>query len=535
MKKSVVFALLLLLAGAAAAKPVFVGVFREGAPRNLNYIKQFEAQVGKKPAMVMWYQDWAQAFPRADAQSVIDYGAVPHIVWEPWYWGDKEKVKLRDIIAGKWDGYILSWARAIKEFGQPVFLRPAHEFNIEGYPWGIVNNEKDPGIYVKAFRHIVDIFRREKVNNVKWVWAPMNYSFPNEFWNDWEKAYPGNDCVDWIGFDGYNWGTTQSWSEWQVFKYMFRDQVRKARALWPKKPIMIAEFAAAEKGGDKAAWIKEIPAYLKTSMRDIDAVVWFDQNKETDWRINSSERSLAAFRSIMKDPLFAGSGTEMANYAVPVEREVKKIAAAVKASGPVKIDGKLNEWGNAAPIELKDAAFFKEGLNWGGPADLSGKVCLMWDDQNLYVAAAITDRIPLVNKKERQDIWNGDGMEIVLSTDPGADARRESFERGDYQLGFGTGNGRSNKPAVWNWQRRRSPNGSEISVKKVDKPLGYVIEAKIPWEFFGAFRPKSGARVGFDVALDDADQTGEREKQFIWNGDYCFYKDPSVWGILEFK
>jgi hypothetical protein len=65
--------------------------------------------------------------------------------------------------------------------------------------------------------------------------------------------------------------------------------------------------------------------------------------------------------------------------------------------------------------------------------------------------------------------------------------------------------------------------------------LGYVIEAKIPWEFFGAFRPKSGARVGFDVALDDADQTGEREKQFIWNGDYCFYKDPSVWGILEFK
>ncbi|MCU0640696.1 MAG: hypothetical protein MUC35_01260 [Candidatus Margulisbacteria bacterium] len=526
---------LLLMATSVWAKPVFVGVFREGAPRNMNFIKQFETQTGKKPAMVMWYQDWAQEFPRADAQAVTDYGAVPHIVWEPWYWGDKEKIKLKDITSGKWDNYIRSWARAIKEWGQPIFLRPAHEFNIEGYPWGIVNNEKDPGVYVKAFRHIVDVFRNEKVGNVKWVWAPMNYSFPNELWNEWEKAYPGNDYVDWVGFDGYNWGKTQSWSDWQALKYMFRDQARKARQLWPKKPIMIAEFAAAEKGGDKAAWIKEIPAYLRTSMRDIDAIVWFDHKKETDWRINSTERALLAFKSIMKDPLFTGTGAELTAFTVPPERTVKKTALATRAAGPVKIDGKLDEWKKAVPLVLRDAAFFKEGVQWGGQADLSGDVYLMWDDKNLYVAAAVTDRLPLVNKKERQDVWNGDGLEFVISTAPGADERRESFERGDYQVGLSTGDGRTNKPTVWNWQRRRSPAGSEIAVKKVDKPLGQVIEAKIPWEFFGSFAPQSGTRVGFDVALDDADQTGEREKQFIWNGDYYFYKDPSVWGVLEFK
>jgi hypothetical protein len=520
---------------AALAKPVFVGVFREGAPRNMYLVKQFESQAGKKPAMIMWYQDWAQDFPRTDAQSVIDAGAVPHIVWEPWYWGDKEKIKLKDIVNGKWDNYIRSWAKAIKEWGQPIFLRPAHEFNIEGYPWGVVNNDKDPGLYVKAFRHIVDIFHNEKAANVKWVWAPMNYSFPTELWNDWEKAYPGNDYVDWVGFDGYNWGTTQSWSDWQVFKYLFRDQTRKARQLWPKKPIMIAEFSAAEKGGDKAAWIGEIPEYLKTSMRDIDAIVWFDQNKETDWRINSSARSLAAFKTIMKDPLFAGTGAEMASYTVPIERETKKQVVAVKTDKPVKIDGKLDEWQGALPIVMEDSSYFKEGLKWGGLADLSGKVYLMYDNKYLYVAAAVTDRLPLVNKKTRQDIWNGDGVEIVFSTDSGADSRRESFEKGDYQIGFGAGDGRANKPSIWSWQRRRSPTGSEISVKKVDKPLGYVIEAKIPWEFFGTFVPQSGTRVGFDVALDDADQSGEREKQFIWNGDYYFYKDPSVWGILEFK
>jgi beta-mannanase len=520
--------------GASAEAGVFVGVFREGAPHNMNYIKQFEQQTGRKPAQIMWYQDWAQAFPKEDAQAVIDYGAVPHIVWEPWYWNDHNKIKLKDISDGKWDGYITSWAKAVKEFGHPIFLRPLHEFNMEGYPWGIVNNDKDPQTYIKAFRHIVDIFKRENASNAMFVWCPMNYSFPKEAWNDWTKAYPGNDYVSWVGFDGYNWGTEQSWSDWQALKYLFRDQVRAARKLWPTKPIMIAEFASADKGGDKAAWIKELPQYLKTSMRDIDALNWFDVRKEADWRINSSAKSLAAFKQIMKDPFFSSSGEELAKLTIPAERTVKKTVYACQAGG-VKFDGSLKEWKGCQPIVMADASYFKEGITWGGPKDLSGKLSLMWDKEFLYLAADVTDKVPFMNKKERGDIWNGDAIEIVFSTDPGAKRERESFDRTDFQVGFGTGDGKMVKPSIWNWQRRRSPTGSEIFVKRVDKPLGYVLEAKIPWSFFGGFVPSAGTKIGFDVAIDDADQAAERERQLIWNGDYYFYKDPSVWGILEFK
>jgi hypothetical protein len=160
----------------------------------------------------------------------------------------------------------------------------------------------------------------------------------------------------------------------------------------------------------------------------------------------------------------------------------------------------------------------------------------MWDDSFVYFAAEINDVIPLVNKRQGADIWNGDAVEIVMSTDPGADARREAFDRRDYQIGLGAGDGKTNKPTIWNWQRRRTPAGSEIAVKPKTSPQGYVIEAKIPWEFFGStFKPSAGTAIGFDIAFDDADSTGEREKQFIWNGDYYFYKDPSVWGILELK
>lgn len=515
------------------ARKVFFGLFREGAPHNMNYITKFEEQAGKKPAMIMWYQDWAQDFPREDAQNVINYGAVPQIVWEPWYWSDHNKINLKDIVDGKWDSYIDSWAKAIKDFGQPIFLRVGHEFNMESYPWGVINNDKNPELFVRAFRHIVDIFRREGANNVKWVWCFMNYSYPSEAWNDWAVAYPGNDYVDWVGIDGYNWGTTQSWSDWQALKYLFRDQVRRAKQLWPSKPIMVAEFASAEQGGDKAAWIKEVPAYLKTSMRDIDLIVWFDVKKETDWRINSSEKALAAFKAIMKDPIFAGTGKDLNNFVVTTKKLERKIAIARRANTPLKIDGSLSDWDLSSPITMKDISFFKEGLDWKGLQDLSGSAYMMWDNAYLYLAAKVTDANPLVNYKQKQDIWNGDGIEVVMSTDPSADPDRTTFSSSDYQIGFGTGNGKDNPPTIWNWQRHRTPNGSEIVAKKTKD--GYILEAKIPWEFFRGFVPAKGTRIGFDIAFDDADYSKEREKQFIWNGDYYFYKDPSVWGMLEFN
>ena len=224
----------------------------------------------------------------------------------------------------------------------------------------------------------------------------------------------------------------------------------------------------------------------------------------------------------MKDPFFAGTGEELANLTVPSERIVKKTVYASPASGTVKLDGSLSAWKGCQPIVMADESYFKEGLPWGGPSALSGKIYMMYDKEYLYLAADVTDHLPLMNKRERGDIWNGDAIELVFSTNPGADRNRGSFERTDFQVGFGTGDGKGVKPSIWNWQRRRTPTGSEIFVKRTDKPLGYVLEAKIPWSFFGSFVPAAGTKVGFDIAIDDADKAGERERQLIWNGDYYF-------------
>ena len=70
---------------------------------------------------------------------------------------------------------------------------------------------------------------------------------------------------------------------------------------------MIAEVAAAGKGGDKAGWISA--AFNKTihdRMPETRGVIWFSSNNETDWRVDSSGASLRAYRKVAADPSYGG-------------------------------------------------------------------------------------------------------------------------------------------------------------------------------------------------------------------------------------
>jgi len=97
--------------------------------------------------------------------------------------------------------------------------------------------------------------------------------------------------------DGYNWGAARSWSNWQSFREIF-SQLHSDYA--GRKPLMICEVGCAEVGGNKAAWIEEMGSDLVSRFAAVRALVWFDADKETDWRINSSPASLSAFRAVAR-------------------------------------------------------------------------------------------------------------------------------------------------------------------------------------------------------------------------------------------
>jgi beta-mannanase len=193
----------------------------------------------------------------------------------------------------------------VATWGYPIYVRPMHEMNGPWSAWGYGVNGNTAAQHVAAWRHIVDIANAEGATNIRWVWSP-NVDDGDPRLVPYANIYPGDAYVDWVGLDGYNWGTSQSWSTWQSLHALYSDSVDKIRAL-TGRPLMIGEIASTELGGDKAEWITNGFASLLTDLPQVRAVTWFDGNKETDWRVDSSTQSLLAFRAVATSAAFAAT------------------------------------------------------------------------------------------------------------------------------------------------------------------------------------------------------------------------------------
>lgn len=252
--------------------------------------------IGHRPEMVMAFEDFF-APPPVSAMAVVAYsGAEPIVSWEPWCWtDDRSHAVMKSLVAGGFDDYIYRWADEIGEWGRHVFIRLAHEFNGDWYPWTPAGGTP-PSAYVSAWRHVHDIFTERNVGNVDWIWAPTVTAAAGNL-SDW---YPGHEYVDVLGVDGYNWGTCLSSTGWVSPEQLFGATLDELRSIAADKPILIAEVGCAESGGSKAQWIAAFFDFLR-DQRDVIGFVWFDHDKETDWRIESTPESGAAMAEAMRD------------------------------------------------------------------------------------------------------------------------------------------------------------------------------------------------------------------------------------------
>jgi Glycosyl hydrolase family 26 len=285
-----------------------------------NLVTQFESTVGRKLDIEMWYYRWGNAFWSGAPAWDLAHGRIPLVKY-----GAADVPTLTSIVNGSQDATLRALADGAKSLGKQFFFCPFWEMNGDWESWnGSHYNDSGtydgPLLYIKAWKHMHDIFVQRGATNAVWVWAPDKGDSPKENWNHWLKYYPGDDYVNWVGFDGYNWGIDgSSWSSyWISFEDTFLPIYRDFAG---RKPMMIAETASAEAGGDKAQWIADAEAAIKARWPDLDAFVWFDVNKltETDWRVNSSTGALAAYKSWLQDPYFnvKASGTAPSSRALP--------------------------------------------------------------------------------------------------------------------------------------------------------------------------------------------------------------------------
>ncbi|OGX08089.1 MAG: hypothetical protein A2Y06_02225 [Omnitrophica WOR_2 bacterium GWA2_37_7] len=166
---------------------------------------------------------------------------------------------LKDVYQGAYDDNIEIIADWFKTKNVPIYLRIGYEFDGP-------HNHYDPRDYIKAYRYLVDCFRRSGVTNVAYVWHSYGYEREEPILN-W---YPGDEYVDWVGISCF---TLPNFFIGSIVEF----------ANDHKKPVMIAEGTPRGYGVHKGrlsweAWFKIMFSLVKKY--DIKAISYINSNWE---------------------------------------------------------------------------------------------------------------------------------------------------------------------------------------------------------------------------------------------------------------
>ena len=254
----------------------WLGLYTPRSPHSYAGVDSFTSQAGVRPNLDMYYSGWREPFQASFATTVSRHGGVPLVQLDP------TDVSLTAIASGQYDGYLGQFATAVRSYANPVVIGFGHEMNGTWYSWA--SGHASPAAFVKAWRHIVTLFRTYGADNVTWLWTinivqtAQGISAPGPWW-------PGGSYVTWVGIDGYYAQPSMTFSS------LFGPTIVAVRAL-TNDPILVAETAAGTTAGQTA---KITDLYAGIRSYGLLGFAWFDAVGKQDWRL-ASGGSMTAFQ-----------------------------------------------------------------------------------------------------------------------------------------------------------------------------------------------------------------------------------------------
>ncbi|HEY7280207.1 MAG TPA: glycosyl hydrolase [Actinomycetota bacterium] len=261
-------------------------------------VEGLERAMGRPLDIDHIFYQWTQAFPTWRQTWDVQNGRIPMISWAP--------TSSAAIDSGSEDAWIRSEASAVHAFGAPLFIRWFGEMEAPGNS----GNAGTPAQFIAAWQRMYSIFQQQGATNAMWVWCPDASAFGNGLA---QSFYPGDDYVDWLCADAYNWspltpGGGQG-GTWRSFDSIFAPFYNWAIARG--KPLMAGETGVQEGSpGAKADWLQSLGSILPSRDPAFKAVVYFSalsssrQGGSFDWRLTSSQGALSAFARLSQEPYF---------------------------------------------------------------------------------------------------------------------------------------------------------------------------------------------------------------------------------------
>ncbi len=153
-------------------------------------------------------------------------------------------------------------------------------------------------------------------------------------------------------------------------------------------------------------------------------------------------------------------------------------------------------------------------------SDFSAQWKGLWDATNLYLLVEVNDEA--LFRDSGAGWYMDDGVEVFIDGDNSSGGSYDGVN--DFQFGF-----------TWNDEVIKIGNNSINDITGINFALyatevGYNLEASIPWSTIGV-NPELRSDIGFDVAIDDDDNGGDRECAVasIFTTDNAWH-NPSVFG-----
>ncbi len=251
--------------------------------------------------------------------------------------------------------------------------------------------------------------------------------------------------------------------------------------------------------------------------------------------------------------VLAGAMAAMMLSAPALAEETTRPSITAHKATEVTIDGNLDEWNLDSPAVVEDATqVIRDVVFWQGANDCSAKFYLAWDEENLYMAADVTEDTPL-GAIEMLPIDGEDNLKLYISTDPSADPARTEYGTNDFLVYFimdeGFWDTAIDRSMVPKDARQRFVSvgmdggesvldGYECAVQNT--ATGFIWEAVIPWACFSnkkieVYTPAVGDVLSCNFVITDISYPcpgTEYIPQMAWTGNLKINSDPSLWGSV---
>ena len=205
---------------------------------------------------------------------------------------------------------IEGWADRIKAYGVPIYFAFNHE------PESSASSDMGTAAdFIAAWRKVHDVFLAHDVTNAKFIWIMTAYSFSvgSQAGNYAPKWFPGDQYVDAMGIDAYNWYTCHTGGDnpWKSLEQIIKP-FRDFGAAHPDKELWLTEWASTEdlaRPARKAQFFTDAQALFKRpDYAQFQGISYFDKVQGTcKWVTDSSATAQAAFTVMATDPFYGGS------------------------------------------------------------------------------------------------------------------------------------------------------------------------------------------------------------------------------------